>query len=217
MRERLSKIYNLILYIFFLILPLYTILSCTQEENTETIEVSDIIPEATGDYNYTDSSESQEVELDPLSIALFDEFGNRFQDNQVEVFGDSWTFIPDRVQTDSSFNKVFELDSSAIQLKSWYFSDSLRTINALYNWLDCFGSKCQEVSIADSINVSSESFILLQNNTQLHFVRGEENLNFNNWKKFFGKIITEKNSWNLIIQQRNNDILSWIISEEATI
>ncbi len=192
---------------------MYIAFGCTQEENTETIEVSDIIPEAEGDYNYADSSKSEEVEQDPLSTALFDEFGNRFQDNHAESFGDSWTFIPDRVQTDSSFNKVFELDSSAIQLKSWYFIDSLRTINALYNWLDCFGGGCQEVSIADSINVSSESFILLQSNTQIHFVRSEENLNFNNWKKFFGKITKDKSSWNLIIQQRKNDILDWTISE----
>jgi len=213
MRKRLSKIYKSSVYSTYLIAPLFIILSCTQEKNTETIEASDIIPEAKGNYNYTDSSESMDNELDRLSIALIREYGDHFQDKKTKSFGSSWTFIPDRVKTDSSFNKVFELDSSETQLKSWYFSDSLRTINALYNWLDCFGSNCQAVSIADSVNVSAESFILLQSNTQIHFVRSEKNLNFKNWEKFFDKTMNNNNSWNFIIQQRTKDLLDWTISD----
>lgn len=211
MLKKLLKTSKCVIHGSLLIVSILATSSCTQEKKKEVIDIQDITPKAEGDYDYIDSSSSDNITLDRLSQSLLQEFGSAYEsiDLGSENFVTSWSFIPDRVETDSSFNKVFMIDSTLTQVKSWYFKDSIRTVNALYNWLDCFGPDCKGISIGDSVNVSKESFILFQNDTQIHFVKSKT-VNFKRWETFFTDSMSRKsNFWNYIIKQRDNDVVQW--------
>jgi hypothetical protein len=70
MPKRLSKIYNAPLYSVYLIALTILLFRCTQNNNTETIEIDDFIPEAKGDYEYNDSVQTKEDQEDLIGEKL---------------------------------------------------------------------------------------------------------------------------------------------------
>jgi len=209
-RKSLRK-YNNSIRVLIVALTALSAVGCNSgDETTEVIKMDDVIPEASRDYNYNDTTTNEKTEEDlflkNLRVMMQREVGGLSKNKS--VMKDAWKYIPDRLQTDSSFSRTFTLDSAIIQFKMWQFEDSLRTINALYNWLDCFGANCSSVSIGDDINVSPKSFLLLQDNQHIYFIQSPGMINEHQWLQFIEH--NKKNtSWNYILFQTPGGTIQW--------
>lgn len=187
---------------------------CHQEDNTQVVEIDDIIPEAKGNYEYDDSSKTEVTQDDYIRMQLSHFFNGEVQTlNKLDAkIEGNWRYIPDRLASDSSLSRYYLIDSSAVLLKKWKYKDSVTTINAFYNWLDCFGDDCSSISIGDSIGVSKNAFLLFQNDLYINFVQSPKRLNKNKWEEFFFK--EQKNtSWNYVLSQTPGGIIKWVFNE----
>lgn len=176
--------------------------------------MDDIIPEAKGSYEYYDSTKVEEKYKDQLFFEidqLFQESVEELDQENIKLV-DQWKYIPDRLASDTSLSRSFMIDSSLVIYKRWKYGDSITNINALYNWLDCFGDKCKSISIGDSIGVSKNGFLLFQDNRNIHFVQSPKRLEKKVWEKFFTK--DQKNaSWNYVIKQTPRGKITWEIRQ----
>jgi hypothetical protein len=210
MPKRLSKIYNAPLYSVYLIALTILLFRCTQNNNTETIEIDDFIPEAKGDYEYNDSVQTKEDQEDLIGEKLsqvFDGSVESINKSKVKI-EDDWKYIPDRLASDSSLSRSYLIDSSLVILKTWKYKDSITNINAFYNWLDCFGDDCSSITVGDSIGVSKNAFLLFQDDINMYFVQSPDRLKENTWEEFFAK--EQKNtSWNYVLKQTPRGIIEW--------
>ena len=211
MHKKSSRKYNCIFRVLIIALIALSTAQCDNGgETTEVIEMDDVIPEASRNYDYNDTTPEEKTEEDPflknLRVAM---------QGEVEVLSDkkptmngTWKYIPDRLQTDSSFSRYFAVDSARMHFKMWQFEDSLRSINALYNWLDCFGANCSGVSVGDVVNVSPHSFLLLQDNLHIYIIQSPIMINEHQWIEFIEH--DKKNtSWNYILFQSPGGKIQW--------
>lgn len=209
MQKKLSSRYKFIFRRSSVLLLSLFLLNCNDETKTEVIELNDITPKAKGDYNYSDSSVVQDTVQDNFVLELEKEFNTTVSslDPKEIRFQTTWKYIPDRLDSDSTLSKLVIIDSTIIQFKSWYFNDSLKTVNAFYNWLDCFGDDCAGISIGDSVNVAQGSFLLLQDDQQIQFMQSQKRINHRKWKNYFSR---EKNTpWNYVILQSPGGEIIW--------
>lgn len=209
MLKKLSRRYKSVFQCSAVLFLSLFFLKCSGETKSEIVEINDITPKAKRDYNYSDSSVVEDTIQDSFVLALEKEFSTHvsvLDPDKVRVKS-TWKFIPDRLDSDSTRSKLVMIDSTIIQFKSWYFNDSLRTVNALYNWLDCFGDDCVGISIGDSLNVAKGSFLLLQNDQQIQFVQSLDRINHKKWKNYFSR---EKNTpWNYVLIQSPGGEIIW--------
>ena len=187
--------------------------SSTNEDNSEVIDMDKIVPKAEGTYDYSKKDSIKETnEKHPFIKSISHFFNNDAESIENKDFDDTWRYMPDRLSSDSSLHKVFRLDSTLFVYRMWQYSDSIHSINAFYNWLDCFGPSCKGIEIGDSVNISKESFLLFQDNKSIHFVKSNNSLNEKKWKQ---AIPDKKNtSWDYLIKQRPEGTLEWIITPD---
>lgn len=130
--------------VFFLTCLILT--GCNNPEEIKEVSMEDFIPQSKRDYTFEQDSLSAVEVVNTLSDETF-----RLLINEI-VDGD-WRevergFYLDRFGAKSSV-KIENSESYGV----WYiyqFSDSLKTRNALYNWLDCFTSSCLSIQLNQS-------------------------------------------------------------------
>lgn len=205
MRKKLSIIYKLIFIHFLLLL----FIQCKEEENTEIIKVDELLPSSEGNYEYNEvdsipDEESNDIFLDSLN-AVFNEDIIELKELSHQ---DKWRYPPDRLSSDTSITRLLLVGKNEFVYKSWKYKDSLLSINAFYNWLDCFGPSCKSVALQDSVKVSNKPFLIVQNNESIHFIKGSRPFDKQLWLKFLG--FSSKEDWNYIIEQPAHGMIRWM-------
>lgn len=186
--------------------------NCTESNDPEIIEMGDIVPEAQGNYEYNDTAQVVEKRPDSMLIELNHLFSGKVEELELGDINvkDEWKYIPDRLASDTSLSNAYLIDNTLFIIKSWKYPDSITSINALYNWLDCFGDGCSGISIGDSVNVSKNGFLLFHDNNSMHYIQSPARLKENLWEEYFSK--DQKNtSWNFVLKQSPRGKITWKI------
>jgi hypothetical protein len=58
-------------------------------------------------------------------------------------------------------------NQDSVSICVWNFKDSIQSKNAFFNWLDCFGQKCEAYKIGDKITFSRLNSVVLLTETSL--------------------------------------------------
>ena len=188
--------------IFLLILPL--LFSC-KEPVEEIIDLKDII-EGSDNYKEDDEVAAEIKVIDTLShlVIPFNEKGFEFVTaNEINK-----NLFPDRFGPIS--NRKIELVSlsDTVRFLQWNYSDSVKTMNAFYNWIDNFGEKGKSIHIGERLNFQKLPFIMFVGDTSLTFIESNSNLVYGDWELFCSKEEKMKN-WNYAIEQRLRSKASW--------
>lgn len=197
-------------YLFIFILGLFTV-ACSSETES-IIDMNDILPEAERDYDQKDSvkvdnSDTLKIYQDRFtvigsvdSISIYDEdlFPDRFGPEKIEKF------------------RLF-LDGEEVVFVKWNFSDSSRVSNALFNWSDCFGSKCKSIRIGEEKNLQRNAFHVLANDTVLLYLESSSRLSTRKWDNYFDQHGYELD-WNYRLEQAPNGRVRWFeyVEEKKT-
>ena len=184
-------------------------LSCeTDTSNTETVDVEDFLPQSKKEYNYEVDTIRQVEENVPDSL-------QRFVESKISnaVFRSTTAltntkYFPDRLDHNQRFYHEITIDSTLYELIVWEFEDSLQTVNAFYNWMDCFGKKCKSIRIGDSKWIYDGSMQLFVDDAKLIYVACKGNMNKKLWSDLFEP--TFKDTWNYHLYQPLKRKVQWI-------
>ena len=135
--------------IFFTTVLLFTLFSCSTDDQKEVLSYSEIGVSQAGKLK---TKPKQTAQKDTFNInfnsALFTLISGLKIDS-VSVLKESE--VMDRVKNVNTEKVNIFVDSMAIQFKSWDFQDSSDLKTAWYNMLDCFGEHCESIELFDSL------------------------------------------------------------------
>jgi hypothetical protein len=195
--------------LFFMLALLWN--ACSVENDYEVISSENILPKAEGEYDYSkDSLKMKEVERSSFEGNLRQSVPKISFEGENILKKREQLFMPNRLGYAEKNETYFMLDSIPFHLIEWSFEDSLKTVNAFYNWLDCFGQSCNSIRIDEEKNGSKEAFVIWISNTRISYLASNQRINRSIWQEtIFGK---EQEIWNYIIQQAPRGKMNWVVS-----
>lgn len=179
---------------------------------TETTELpQDLIPVAERDYSF---KEEQEDELQMDVPDVFKEFvGQLAQDAQLNPI-DSALYV-NRFGPEQRISFIRSTSSDSTEWHVYQFSDSLKTVNAFYNWLDCFGVNCLSLSIGHEAKMKGRAgqvMVTANRIIAVYFLAGKSSLD----SLFWGELLGET-PYLYLVSWKKNGKLSWTIAEEIEV
>jgi hypothetical protein len=181
-------------------------LGCRPEE-PEILDFSDIVAESEN-YPEGDAPEANDNEIDSTKAIK-----ELFNLNGIQV--SELTFVEERLFPDRFGPKNIEkyklaIGEDSILYCKWRYKDSAKVMNALYNWIDCFGENCKSIYVNESKNMQRNPLKIMVSDTTLVFIEALESLDFKEWDAFH-ESLGYKNDWNLIIEQRKSGRAKWFM------
>jgi hypothetical protein len=197
-------------YYYFPILFLI-LLSCSNNKKEETVDLSDI----------TSSSErykegKTEVKKKKKEVNFIDTLDVRFKGildslkiNDSVVRKLNIVSFPDRFGAKSVTKFYWKEKKDSVNLLAWEFTDSLKTENAFYNWIDCFGENCKSIKIGDKIKIQKRGLLILVNDKHLLVVDTNSKIDLEKWINLirdqqFG------DNWKYIVYQPQKGKSTWM-------
>ncbi len=162
----------------FFYLAFCFLFSCSsKEENVANFD--DLAPVSTnnGTKNVVSDSLTNEKPTTHFALNLLDSLDKKAQWMKL----DSLLYL-DRFGAKNTDKFIIKTLKDSISLLQFSFSDSTRTKNAFYNWLDCFGTSCASVRVGGKLKIPkrntwifvlSKQIVVLESNLHLkeQFVR----------------------------------------------
>lgn len=184
--------------------------SCTEKDDYEVISSEDVLPQAEGQYDYVEDTTKQDhLELNEFEQRLIDTIPNIQFTNTNYFYIESTRLMPNQLGSQKKNETYFILDSIPYHFIEWTFKDSSRTVNAFYNWLDCFGNDCRSIKLDEEVNGCKQAFIIWVSDTRISYFESTLNIDENKWKQI---LLNKKGAWNFIIRQAPNGKIKWIES-----
>lgn len=149
------------------------LVGCNDPEQIKEVSMEDFVPQAKRDYSFEQDSLARETVKKSLSDELFRPLVSMLIDGDWREIEQG--FYLDRFGAQSSV-KIEDGEFYGV----WYiyqFSDSLKTRNALYNWLDCFTNACISIQLEEPA-VVRENFGQVWSNDTLLLVYLNDSLSF---------------------------------------
>jgi hypothetical protein len=194
---RFTPLISIFLYIAFIAL------SCSSGSDEKIMDSAEVIPSSNYKSKITDTTK-----------AILNDFG--FSKDTAAVYGLEYDTI--YVNDNPFFPERFLLKTSRkIVLKNgmdstlWYhltFEDSIKTNNALYNWLDCFNQNCTSIKLYEHKKLQKDNFLLFVSDTSLTYICSNTLISKSDWLRYY-KIHSGIENWKLILHQKKNSKVEW--------
>ena len=171
--------------IFFTTVLLFTLFSCSTDDQKEVLSYSEI-----------GVSQAGKLKTEPKQTAQKDTFNINFNSalftlisglkiDSVSVLKESE--VMDRVKNVNTEKVNIFIDSMAIQFKSWDFQDSSDLKSAWYNMLDCFGEHCESIELFDSLFQTDNYNLVFVAEKSIDWIASKSNLNNRDWRLYLKK------------------------------
>jgi hypothetical protein len=186
-------------YIAFLVL----LVGACQESNKEkVVEMEDVI---------TIPKDEKRVKSDPVNDSLStlislmhaEKSGIRIS-SLAPILN---PMFPDRFAPSKTRKLVLNPGKDSVIYCQWVFKDTIRTKNALYNWLDCFGPSCKSIKVSEKKNFQRDYMLMLVNDTSITYVSSPVKIDFKSWLTYFEKLEIE--NWRLMLEQNAGGKATW--------
>lgn len=195
--------------LFSLFITSFILISCGEQKSIETVDMEELLPQGREDKVIVEE-EKIIKEITPFEIAL------KEIDSSYIVVSDSSSesYFPDRLRFLKKEGMVVEKDSLVYEVAIWEFSDSLQTINAFYNWLDCFGDYCESVKVGEQKYLRDKSSKLIWvSDYQIFYVKAAKPFERNTfWEELAGNHLKET-EWNIKLTKNPRVIMKWDMAE----
>lgn len=177
--------------------------ACGQKEKETILDMKDISPQAEGDYTQNKKDTIKTVDYG-FNTKIADEIG--VQVMEMDLLEES--MFPDRFEPTAVKKLMLQLKEDQILYCQWTYKDSIKTMNAFYNWIDCFGEKCKSIKFGQSVNFQKDNFILFVNDTSLTYISSQIKLKSEDWLRYF-ELKNELVDWRILIHQGTRAKANW--------
>ena len=147
--------------LFVFVFSVFILVSCKGNQKQEALDLSEIIPSSD---KYKEGQKAETVEQEvyyfdsllTLSQLVSDTVGI----DRMSVFVTDSILLPDRFISRSKEKWIGKNKNGEQLIGIWTYNDSLEMKNALFNWLDCFGKRCNVLQLFEKKKITAESFLL---------------------------------------------------------
>ena len=99
--------------------------------------------------------------------------------------------------------------SDSIFFKTWIYKDSLTTLNAFYNLLDCFGPECNIIELYSESYSNPSYNLVFVSEQKIQWIHSNTNQSISIWDKY----LREKSDlpiYYFIMEQRRTEKMRWL-------
>lgn len=191
-------------YLFFFSIVLLIAAACGGKQKDEVIDMKDITPHSNRNY---DSTEIEKVETNDYNFnrEVADSIGLVI----MEIDSVEAPFLVDRFSPRSQTKLYLQLKQDKILFCQWSFKDSVKTKNAFYNWIDCYGEKCKSIHFGQNVNFQKDNFRMFMNDTSITYISSALKLSTKDWQAYL-KSVHGVSDWKLIIEQGTRGKAKWM-------
>ncbi|MEX1191447.1 MAG: hypothetical protein WED10_01360 [Brumimicrobium sp.] len=188
----------------------WTFSFCSNEKSTETVNLDEFLPKSERSYDYSEDSINNETSLPPDSIQLIiqSKIPNAAFLNEKDTRIKTVSYFPDRLDYKAKFVNHCIIDSATYQIITWEFEDSLHTVNAFYNWMDCFGKNCESITLGETKILSEDAFELFIDDISIIYITSNQTISHRLWSSVFKP--KSGSTWNYNLLQQPNRKVNWI-------
>lgn len=189
-----------------------SVVSCSDNEK-ETVSLEDISHTSDKFDNIDDKEEIPEIKDEkPKKGYFLAAFDSIYKDASWFML-DSLLF-PDRFGP-SKMEKWYLLSKKdSIVALHYEFKDSLRTKNAFFNWLDCYGPKCASYQVGSQFKKQSRNSLFLVGENQLVYLEAKSPIAL---EKLIGILNEEKEdqNWMYVLEIPGGKKTRWSTMKEG--
>jgi hypothetical protein len=183
---------------------LFLLFSCGQKPKEEVLDMEDIIPQSDRyKEGVTTDPKKDTVDLG-FDIWLADKSGIVV----MEVDKHEEPMFVDRFQPKSMLKVDLTTKTETLFFGQWTFKDSLKTMNAFYNWIDCFGENCKSLKYLKETNFQSDPMLIFLNDTSITYISSASQLDEKKWQKYLS-LKNKTALWDLVVVQKKQRKASW--------
>jgi hypothetical protein len=117
--------------------------------------------------------------------------------------------FPDRFGAKSVTKFYWKEITDSINFIDWEFTDSLKTENAFYNWIDCFGENCRSIKIGDKVKIQKRGLLVLVNEKHLIVIDSDKKIDYLKWVSLLKNQLFGEN-WKYIVFQPKKGKAVWM-------
>jgi hypothetical protein len=172
---------NYFLYFCFLL----ALFSCKNQKE-EVLDFNELSPDSKNDFSEKADGEKEKNLFFADSLSDFTKLiidSLDFDKKQIAKI--DTLFFPDRFGASSSEKWYLKTEKDSLVFYHWNFKDSIKTFNTFYNWLDCYGPKCQSIRVGDKVSFSKRSACFFLENKDLYYVESSKMFDFEYFTKLF--------------------------------
>ena len=190
----------------------FILFSCSNNKKEETVDLSEITSSSErykeGKSEVKKKKEKELNFIDTLDVR-FKGILDSLKINDSVVRKLDIVLFPDRFGAKSITKFYWKEKKDSINLLDWEFSDSLKTENAFYNWIDCFGENCKSIKIGDKIKIQKRGLLILVNDKHLLVIDATSKIDCESWIKLVG---SQKfgDTWKYIVYQPQKGKSTWM-------
>jgi hypothetical protein len=175
------------------------------------IDSKDVVPQSENDGDQGSDKSTVTDSIDQsFNIAFAEELGLMVKEfKQVNE-----PFFLDRFTPRHLFKWDLSMEAGDAFVGQWSFKDSVSTMNAFYNWLDCFGARRKSFKLLDKVNFQSDNFIVFLNDTSITFITSPIKLDKELWRRYFEGQNNVK-EWDLVLYQAKRGKVNWMTYQET--
>jgi hypothetical protein len=188
------------------LIPVFVLIvtSCGEKPKEDVLDLKDIIPQSE---RYKEGDKKEEIKNE--SDFGFDmDLANDLGINVMEVDSFAGPMFPDRFNPNTRIKVDLQMKDGLISYRQWTFKDSLKTMNAFYNWLDCFGEKCRSFRYLQKARFQPESMLIFLNDTSITYISSELKLDHKIWQQYLEKR-QGVDLWDDVLIQRKGAKVEW--------
>ena len=190
----------------------FILFSCSNNKKEETVDLSEITSSSErykeGKSEVKKKKEKELNFIDTLDVR-FKGILDSLKINDSVVRKLDIVLFPDRFGAKSITKFYWKEKKDSINLLDWEFSDSLKTENAFYNWIDCFGENCKSIKIGDKIKIQKRGLLILVNDKHLLVIDATSKIDCESWIKLVG---SQKfgDTWKYIVYKPQKGKSTWM-------
>ena len=117
--------------------------------------------------------------------------------------------FPDRFGAKSITKFYWKEITDSINFIDWEFTDSLKTENAFYNWIDCFGENCISIKIGDKVKIQKRGLLVLVNEKHLIVIDSDKKIDYLKWVSLLKNQLFGEN-WKYVVFQPKKGKAVWM-------
>ena len=190
----------------------FFLFSCSNKKKDETVDLSDI---TTSSERYKEGK--VEVKKDKkIKVSFTDTLDVHFigildslNINDSVVRKLDIVSFPDRFGAKSITKFYWKEITDSINFIDWEFTDSLKTENAFYNWIDCFGENCRSIKIGDKVKIQKRGLLVLVNEKHLIVIDSDKKIDYLKWVSLLKNQLFGEN-WKYIVFQPKKGKAVWM-------
>lgn len=186
------------------ILLISVLISCGGGRKEEVVDLKDIIPQSE---RYKDGP-SDTIKKDTIDYGFDIWLAEKAGITVMEIDLHDEPMFQDRFNARTVKKLDLQFKDGMALFGQWIFKDSIRTMNAFYNWIDCFGEKCKSIRFLEETKFQPEAMLVFLNDTSITYVTSALPLDEKKWQNYL-RLHDGIELWDLVIIQKKQRKAGW--------